>query len=78
MAHAQAIAAIDLCVVPSLTFERFPRSDAGPWPAAPAVVRGDATSDGWSGWHDNSGVRPWVSATTDLAWIAIANPYVEV
>jgi hypothetical protein len=44
--HAQAIAAIDLCVVPTLTFERLCISGAWPRPAAAIVVRGDAPSDG--------------------------------
>jgi hypothetical protein len=43
--HAQAIAAIDLFVVPTLTFERlFAVLVLGP--AATAVVRGDTTPDG--------------------------------
>jgi hypothetical protein len=42
--HAQAIAAIDLFVVPTLTFERLFRGfGAAPRPAATAVVRGDTT-----------------------------------
>ena len=42
--HADAIAAIDLCVVPTLTFERVSRP--GTWTAAFAVVCGDPESDG--------------------------------
>ena len=41
--HAHAIAAIDLFVVPTLTFERL---FTGPRPAATAVVRGDTPPDG--------------------------------
>src|SRR5436309_5878485 len=45
--HAQAIAAINLFVVPTLTFERlFAVLVAGPRPAAATVVRGDTTPDG--------------------------------
>jgi hypothetical protein len=44
--HGRAIAAIDLCVVPTLTFEAVRVSGAGPRPAATAMVRGDTTPDG--------------------------------
>jgi hypothetical protein len=45
--HERAIAGIDLCVVPMLTFERlFAFLDSGPRAAAAAVVRGDAPPDG--------------------------------
>src|SRR5579859_6929368 len=44
--HAEAIAAIDMCVVPTLTFEATVRlSGSWPWPATAAVDRGDAASD---------------------------------
>ena len=44
--HAEAIAAIDICVVPTLTFDRLVCvSGPRPWPATVAVVRGDAASD---------------------------------
>ena len=45
--HADAIAAIDLCVVPTLTFERlFAFLVLGPWTAATAVVCCDPQSVG--------------------------------
>ena len=45
--HAEAIAAIDMCVVPTVTFDRLVCvSGPGPWPATANVVRGDTTSDG--------------------------------
>ena len=45
--HAQAIAAIDLLVVPTLTFERlFAFLVLGHGRRLAAVVRGNATSDG--------------------------------
>ena len=44
--HAEAITAIDMCVVPTLTFERlFAFLVLRPRPAAAAVVRGDTASD---------------------------------
>src|SRR5207302_10984339 len=53
--HAQAIAAIDLCVVPTLTFERLFAFLV--LPAATAVVRGDAISDsGVAGPTDHRGL----------------------
>ena len=45
--HAEAIAAIDLCVVPTQTFDRlFAFLVSRPRPAATVVDRGDTTSDG--------------------------------
>jgi hypothetical protein len=44
--HADAIAAIDLCVVPTLTFERLFAFLVGPWTAAAGMVCGDPQSVG--------------------------------
>jgi hypothetical protein len=45
--HAEAIAAIDLCVVPTLTFDRlFAFLVLGHAPAATVMDRGNTTSDG--------------------------------
>src|SRR5215211_2514661 len=44
--HAQAIAAVDLCVVPTPSFDRlFSAAGAKPRSAPSAVVHGDAASD---------------------------------
>jgi hypothetical protein len=65
--HERAIAGIDLCVVPMLTFERlFAFLDSGPRAAAAAVVRGDAPPDGRvAGPTDHRGL-PWASAPAYL------------
>jgi hypothetical protein len=44
--HAQAIAAIDLCVVPTLLWSLVCIPGSGPRPAPTVMSRGDATSDG--------------------------------
>jgi hypothetical protein len=55
--HADAIAAIDLCVVPTLTFEQLFAFLSGPWTAAAAVVCGNSESDrGVAGPTDRTGV----------------------
>jgi hypothetical protein len=44
--QAQAIAAVDLCVVPTVSFDRFVCvSGAGPWSPSADVVRGEAACD---------------------------------
>ena len=59
--HVQAIAAIDLCVVPTLTFERLFAFLV--LPPATAVVRGDATSDsGVAGPTDHRGLPLGIGA----------------
>src|SRR5437868_5795027 len=59
--HVQAIAAIDLCVVPTLTFERLFAFLV--LPAATAVVRGDAISDsGVAGPTDHRGLPLGIGA----------------
>src|SRR5262249_8018256 len=62
--HAQAIAAIDLFVVPTLTFERlFAFLVLGPRPAAAAVVRGHAPPDGGvAGPTDHRGLSLGISS----------------
>jgi hypothetical protein len=68
----QAIAAIDMCVVPTLTFERlFAFFGPGPWPPAAAVVRGDTASQFWmAGTSDHRGIpehrhrATWCGTTT--------------
>jgi len=54
--HANAIAAIDLCVVPTLTFE-YLFAFVGPWTATAVVVCGNPASDcGVAGATDRRGV----------------------
>ena len=64
--HADAIAAIDLCVVPTLRLSACLRFRPGTWTAAFAVVCGDPELDGGVAAQQIVEAFPWNTAPTYL------------